>query len=116
MINLKKTMARQIVGQNSLKFEIIEKMNNLASLAQYKQKYGPICKEIDEYYEKHIENQEEKNEKNEKAKSVASKHSHSIQQLNNMIQSDINLDDTKLVSTREQNKNPLQTMDEGKDA
>lgn len=52
MINLKKIMARQVVEQNSLKFEIIEKMNNLANLAQYKHKYGKICKEIDEYYEK----------------------------------------------------------------
>ena len=52
MINLKKIMARQVVEQNSLKFEIIEKMNNLANLAQYKHKYGKICKEIDDYYEK----------------------------------------------------------------
>jgi len=47
MINLKKIMARQMVEQNSLKFEIIEKMNNLSTLAQYKMKYGDVCKEID---------------------------------------------------------------------
>lgn len=33
MVNLKKIMARQMVEQNSLKFEVIEKMNNLANLA-----------------------------------------------------------------------------------
>ena len=40
-----------MVEQNSLKFEVIEKMNNLANLVQYKSKYGHISKEIDEYYE-----------------------------------------------------------------
>jgi hypothetical protein len=52
MTNLKKVMARQIVEQNSLKFEITEKMNNLVNIANYKQKYGKICKEVDEYYKK----------------------------------------------------------------
>ena len=33
MTNLKKVMARQIVEQNSLKFEITEKMNNLVNIA-----------------------------------------------------------------------------------
>jgi len=51
MTNLKKVMARQIVEQNSLKFEITEKMNNLVNIAQYKQKYGKVCKEIDTFYE-----------------------------------------------------------------
>lgn len=39
-----------MVEQNSLKFEVIEKMNNLANLVQYKSKYGDICLEIDNYY------------------------------------------------------------------
>lgn len=37
-----------------MKFEIIEKMNNLANLAQYKHKYGPTAKRIDDYYDKHV--------------------------------------------------------------
>ena len=65
MVNLKKIMARQMVEQNSLKFEIIEKMNNLANLAQYKHKYGNICKQIDDYHEK-IEHDESKREQQNK--------------------------------------------------
>ena len=33
-----------MVEMNSIKFEVIEKMNNLANLAQYKSKYGKVCK------------------------------------------------------------------------
>ena len=34
MAGIKKIMARQMIEQNSIKFEVIEKMNNLANLAQ----------------------------------------------------------------------------------
>ena len=44
-------MARQIVAGGSINFEITEKMNNLANLGAYKQKYGKICSLIDKYYE-----------------------------------------------------------------
>ena len=38
-----------------MKFEIIEKMNNLANLAQYKHKYGEITQIIDNYYDKNVD-------------------------------------------------------------
>lgn len=52
MVAVKKIMARQMVEQNSLKFEIIDKMNNLASLAQFKSQYGNVCRDVDKYYER----------------------------------------------------------------
>lgn len=60
MRKIKEMMAKQIVEQNSLKFEVIEKMNNLANLIQYKGKYGDISQEIDSYYEKVVKNEKGK--------------------------------------------------------
>jgi len=62
MTQIKKIMARQMVEQNSLKFEVVEKMNNLANLAQYKSKYGHLCKDVDEFYEKIKKEQPEKSQ------------------------------------------------------
>lgn len=40
---VKRLMARQMVEQNNLKFEVVEKLNNLANLTLYKSRYGEIC-------------------------------------------------------------------------
>jgi len=43
MTNLRRIKAESLVKQLSLKLEIVEKMNNLSNLTQYKLKHGDVC-------------------------------------------------------------------------
>jgi hypothetical protein len=65
MMNLRMIMARQIVINNSIKLELIEKMNNVTCLAKYRNKNLALNKAIIERAKKMQE--KEKNKENQKS-------------------------------------------------